>query len=285
MSVTTRAHPLEDSLGGFPIHTLSSGDNEVEVSAFGGQILSWTRLGVPVVFENRDRAVMDGKTPYRGGAPICFPHFGHGTLLPHGTTLTPQHGPARVTIWDSAVRDRDSTVVLITRQPSAEEYGPTEFSLELTYALSDRLRIRADIRNVGQREAPFQFAVHTYWSTADPSTAVVRGLGNRYLDNLLGITEQTENDSEAPHQPPIDRVYLDAQDRQELATEAYDLVISTKGCSGAVLWNPGRDHTIQDLGSPDFVCLETGLFVPGKSLTPGEEHRIEIAFAVEVRGV
>ncbi|HWD38574.1 MAG TPA: hypothetical protein VG944_06975 [Fimbriimonas sp.] len=275
MNVATHNHPA-----GFPIYTLTSGDEVAVISSFGAQLISWTKGGVPIVFENCDRAVFDGKTAYRGGAPICFPQFGMGTLLPHGTTQLPQHGHARTTVWCSEVRD--SGVLFSVQQPCASDYGPTEFSCDLTYALSDGLRIEATVQNVGEKEAPFQLAVHTYWATQKPAGATITGLGNRYLDNLLGLTEQREDDSSLPHPTPFDRVYLDAQDRQVLATDEYRLEVSTEGCSGAVLWNPGPNHTLKDLGSPDFVCLESGLIVPSKTLKPGEEHLIEITYRAQV---
>ena len=276
MSVTSRTDP-----SGFQIFTLNAGDDEVVVSAFGGQILSWTKGGTPCVFDNRERAIDDGKTPYRGGAPICFPFFGKGSLLPLGTTLSGQHGEARTTLWESKVLESHNAVVLTTRQPSADGYGPTEFSCELVYTLADDLNIRATIRNVGGNASPFQFAVHTYWATSEPSSATVKGIGNRYLDNLLGLTEQREADSSARHPTPFDRVYLDADDCQELRLEHHKIDISTSGCSGAVLWNPGKDHTMKDLGSPDFICLESGLITPSKTLAPSQAHVIQISYKAQ----
>jgi len=273
MIVISRFHPA-----GFPTFTLSAGDDEVLISAFGGQILSWTHRGVPCIFENREHSIDDGKTPYRGGAPICFSFFGKGSLLPDGTTLSGQHGLARTTIWESEVLETQNAVVLKTRQPSPDGYGPTEFTCELIYTLGEELHIQATIRNVGENESPYQFAVHTYWATDDPSAALVRGLGNRYLDNLLGLTEQCEDDSSKSHPAPYDRVYLDAENRQELILQHHRIEVTTRNCSGAVLWNPGANHTMKDLGSPDFVCMESGVITPSKSLLPGQEDVIEIAY-------
>ena len=275
MKIVTRMHEAD-----FPIYTLTSGDDEIVISAFGAQILSWTKAGVPIVFENRERAVIDGKTPYRGGAPICFPHFGQGTLLPLGTTLAPQHGRARTTVWDATTA---GDLVLTTVQPADQGYGPTEFSCELRYSLSDAVRIQATVHNDGACEAPFQFAIHTYWATQEPSKATVTALGCRYLDNLLGLTEQSEPDSSLPHQTPVDRVYLDAEAKQELLTEHYRVEVETQGCSGAVLWNPGANHHIEDLGSPDFICLESGVIMPGRPLAPGEAHQIHVKYGATIR--
>ena len=273
MSVTTGIDAVGD-----PTFLLKHGDEEVLITSFGAQIITWSRGGIPCIFGNGNRAIVDGKTPYRGGAPICFSFFGKGSLLPHGTTLDGQHGEARITVWDAKVLESEKAVVLTTHQASAEGYGPTVFSCELIYKLGEDFNIQATIRNVGENESPFQFAVHTYWATNDPSSATVKGIGNRYLDNLMGLTEQTEADSSLPHPIPFDRVYLDSEDDSELSVEHHTIEIKTRGCFGAVLWNPGTNHTIKDLGSPDFICLESGVISPSVSLSPGQEHVIEISY-------
>jgi D-hexose-6-phosphate mutarotase len=277
MSVTSQIHSA-----GHPTFTLTHGDQEVVVSAFGGQINSWTKAGKPCIFGNADRVIVDGKTAYRGGAPVCFPFFGKGTLLPLGTTQSSAHGKARVSIWDVQVLESKNAVVLTNSQPSAEGYGPTEFTCEIGYTLGEQLTIRATITNVGENESPFQIAFHTYWATDEPSNATVKGLGNRYLDNLLGLTEQQEPDSSLPHPIPFDRIYLDDEPRQVLNLGHVEIDIVTKGCSGSVLWNPGKDHTIKDLGSPDFVCLESGLITPCKTLAQAEEHVVEISYSARL---
>jgi glucose-6-phosphate 1-epimerase len=233
---------------------------------------------VPIIFQNRDRAIFDGKMAYRGGAPICFPYFSKGNLLPLGTTLDPQHGHARTSVWESKIGELENSVMLTTRQPTGAGYGPTEFSCGLVYTLGEDLKIEGTIANVGDTEAPFQIAVHAYWATAEPSKAIVKGLGNRYLDNLLNYSKQPEADSGEPHLAPFDRVYPDAAASLELVTETYEVGISTDGCSGAVLWNPGKDHTLKDLGSPDFICVESGVIEPGLNLRPGEYVSFEIIY-------
>jgi glucose-6-phosphate 1-epimerase len=274
MHVEKSVHPT-----GHAIYTLTSGEHEVVVSGFGAQILSWKKSGVPIIFENRGHAIVDGKTAYRGGAPICFPYFAKGSLLPLGTTLAPMHGHARTTIWEEV---GDNPLLLRTVQPTPEGYGPTTFSCSLQYSLEDELVIMATIQNLGDAAAPFQLAVHTYWATTEPTKATATGLGNRYLDNLLGLTEHLDPDSSLAHPAPVDRVYLDAEPGHLLTTENYKLQISTEGGSGAVIWNPGLEHGLKDLGSPDFICLESGQIAPSRTLAPGEQHRIEIIYRATV---
>jgi glucose-6-phosphate 1-epimerase len=273
MQVERTLHP-----SGVPLLTVRAGENAFELSPFGAQLLSWTKGGVPILFANREAAIVDGRTAYRGGAPICFPYFGKGLLLPNGTLVEPQHGRARTSLWDLEVRESDETLVFRTEQPSADGYGPTAFRCELAYRFADDVDIRATITNAGGQAAPFQFVVHSYWATPTPADAAVTGLGPRYLDNLAGYAERVDEAPDRPHLPPFDRVYPDAADRLEVATDATRVAIATSGCSGAVLWNPGGNHGIKDLHSPDFVCVESGLITPAPVLAPGETRTLEIAY-------
>lgn len=277
MNVSARSHSA-----GFPIYTVRSEENAFELSAFGGQLLSWTKSGVPILFANRDHAVLDGRTAYRGGSPICFPYFGRGPLLPSATPLNPQHGRARTTVWTSEIREDESAVVLRTEQPSPEGYGPTKFLCEIAYVFAEGIRIEIRVANVGESEAPFQLAVHSYWACEEPPKAIVRGLGERYLDNLGGLAESQDPTPDASHTPPFDRIYPDAADHLELIAERYRVSISTQGGAGTVLWNPGPNHGIADLGSPNFICVESGVVTPSKVLRPGEEHRIQLGYRAQL---
>ncbi|MGV3616455.1 MAG: hypothetical protein ACO1SV_14085 [Fimbriimonas sp.] len=271
MNVQLSTHP-----SGVSLYTVRSGESEFEISAFGGQLLSWTKGGVPILFANRDHAIQDGKTPYRGGAPICFPYFSKGLLLPEGRLVEPQHGRARVTTW--GVED----LVFRTEQPAAEGYGPATFRCELAYVFEEDLRIEAKISNIGPHAAPFQFVVHSYWASRDPAKVTVEGLGAAYLDNRDGLAARTDDEPSRPHTPPFDRVYPGSADRMTVTTEAYRLAIATQGAAGAVLWNPGLDHGIADLGVPDFVCVESGIVTPSRNLAPGEEARVQIAYRADL---
>lgn len=274
MNVSVRTHSA-----GYPIYTVQDGEHEFELSAFGGQLIDWRRGGTPVLLANRDHAIVDGKTAYRGGAPICFPYFGKGSFLPSSTPITPQHGRARTSVWSSEVRD--DAVVFRTEQPAPDRFGPTAFACELEYVFNDGVRIEATVKNVGEHDSPFQLAIHSYWATSSPSSVKISGLGERYLDNLNAFAETFDPAPDAPHTPAFDRVYPDAADQMEFVTEAYHLSVSTEGCTGAVLWNPGSDHGIADLGAPDFVCLESGVVTPSMVLVAGAEHRLVVAYKLK----
>lgn len=273
MQIETHLHPA-----GFALYTVRAGDNEFHLSAFGGQLLDWQKNGVSILFANEEHAIHDGQTPYRGGTPICFPYFSRGALLPSETVLDPQHGLARNSVWDVEVQD--DALVFRTEQPTPEGFGPTQFRAEIVYRFADDLDIQATITNIGENEAPVQFVVHSYWATDRPADARVTGLGTRYLDNLAGLAETQDSAPDAPHTPPFDRVYPDSADHLELITEAYHLEIATTGNAATVFWNPGENHPIKDLGTPNFICVESGIVTPSRHLKPSETTTLGIQYRI-----
>lgn len=276
MQVSVRQHEA-----GFEIMTVSAGPNVFELSTYGGQLLSWTQGDIAIMFANREHAILDGVAAYRGGAPVCFPYFSKGTLMPGNPTLLPQHGRARNSIWSAEIDETLDTVRLSTVQPTAEGFGPTSFACTLAYRFGDDLEITAEVTNVGSHAAPFQLAIHSYWATEAPDDARVDGLGEAFLDNLQGYATATDPADNAPHTPPFDRVYPDAAAHLRLETERYILRVETENCPGAVLWNPGPNHPIADLGKPDFICLESGMIYPARELAPEETTRLRIRYQIQ----
>lgn len=277
MKVEVFTHP-----SGIAIYTVRTAGGEFELSSFGGQLLSWTKLDVPILFANREAAIVDGKTAYRGGAPICFPYFSKGLLLPDKTLIEPQHGRARNSVWEVEIDEEAQTLLFRTQQPSGDGYGPTTFRCEIAYVFKDDLEIHAQITNLGEHPAPFQFVVHSYWATKQPAQAEVAGLGPRFLDNLEALAERMDPHPDQAHPQPFDRVYPDSADHLEVATESYRLSIVTEGGAGTVLWNPGENHPIKDLKAPDFICVESGIITPAPILEPGQETRMRISYRAEV---
>lgn len=277
MKVEVSTHP-----SGIAIYSVHTDSGDFELSSFGGQLLSWTKQDTPILFANREAAILDGKTAYRGGAPICFPYFSKGLLLPNKALIEPQHGRARNTVWEVELDEEAQTLLFRTEQPSGDGYGPTTLRCEIAYVFANDLDVQAKIINLGEEPSPFQFVVHSYWATKHPAQAEVAGLGDRYLDNLEGLAERIDPHSTQPHPQPFDRVYPDSEDRLTVTTESYRLEIATEGGAGTVLWNPGEDHPIKDLKSPDFVCVESGIVTPAPLLAPGQEAQMRIRYRAEV---
>ena len=246
------------------------------VSPFGGQLIDWEKSGTPILFANQSNAITDGKTAYRGGAPIIFPYFGKGLLLPQKTPIDPQHGVARKTVWQREDSLQENQISFFTEQPSPATYPTTRFRLQITYTFTDDVAISSTITNIGDNACPIQFAVHSYWDTADLSKTSVQGLGNSYLDNLQNLSlirepADLELGSETHFSSPFDRVYIEPAALISVATPRYNLTIQTKGCNSAVVWNPGDypGHGLKDLQIPHFICVESGIVSPAVVIEPG----------------
>ena len=72
-----------------------------EIRYFGATIIDWTVSGTQKIFLSK-AATLGGPKAIRGGIPLVFPHFGKVATSP-----LPQHGFARVSVWDFETIDTD----------------------------------------------------------------------------------------------------------------------------------------------------------------------------------
>jgi glucose-6-phosphate 1-epimerase len=278
----------DKTLNNLHVTEIKSGESIFRLSNFGGQLIAWEKSGVPILFENKEGAIKDGVAAYRGGAPIIFPYFGKGLLLPDKKAIEPQHGAARRSIWERQQELENDRISLSTEQPSAGGYPTTVFKLEVTYAFSgDGIDISSKITNIGGRACPFQFAVHSYWQTANLNETSFSGLGNRYFDNLkdLALVEEASQAAQRGRifTSPVDRIYLDSLPEQKLSTPEYLLSIKSSGMNSTVIWNPGENHGLKDLKAVNFLCVEAGIIYPAPALAPGEASLQTIRYKVELK--
>lgn len=256
-------------------------DNIFRVTPFGGQLIAWEKQGTPVLFENQTAALCDGKTAYRGGAPICAPYFGKGLLLPKQIALEPQHGNARKSIWEIETSPQQKSITCTTIQDGPTTYGDSKLLITACYDFSTNhdLMITCTIKNLGTSSIPVQYVLHSYWQSNDPASAVITGLGSDYRDNLENLLPKHHQDP-APqsYTPPFDRIYTNPSHQLTLSTESYHLTITTSQTTGAVLWNPGSAHGLKDLKEPTFVCIESGIIDPAPNLNPDEAYSFTVSY-------
>jgi glucose-6-phosphate 1-epimerase len=269
---------MRDALSVLSVHY---GDNMFRVTPFGGQLIAWEKQGVPILFENTEAACCDGKTAYRGGAPICAPYFGKGLLLPKQTALEPQHGNARKSTWQIETSPQQKTITCTTIQDVPAIYGEQKLLIKAQYDFSTNhdLMITCTIKNLGTSTIPVQYVLHSYWYCKDPASTVITGLGSNYHDNLDNLSpKQHQAPLPQQHTPPFDRIYTNPSQQLTLTTEQYHLTITTSQTNGAVLWNPGTAHGLKDLKDPTFVCVESGIIAPAPNLNPDEEYTFTVSY-------
>lgn len=143
---------------------------------------------------------------------------------------------------------------------------PCELSLTISLAPNGSLSINTKVRNNGDKDLEFTYALHTYFAVPSISEAKVIGLkGVKYLDSLQGRIECTEEEKEVVFPSEVDRIYLNTPDTLKiLASAARTFTIKKSGLPDAVVWNPwiNKSKAMGDFGDEEYkemVCVEAGL--------------------------
>lgn len=278
MKSIAQMNGIED-YGQLQAYEIKTGPNRAIFSRFGGQLISWEHDGIPILFEN-EHADLSTKTPYRGGAPICFAAFGDGKFI-DGQSHSPSHGEARTTIWNIANSVLSGNKASINFECISKSITGIPLGLNICYTiLNNTLEIDFTVKNVGLSPSPFQLAFHSYFF-GDPSKASVDGIGEQYIDandgfskksGVLGLESSTL----------VNRIYTSPKPIIDLTMERYFLSITNTNFSEIVVWNPGPEHTFKDLGEPYFLCVESGRILNPPILEPEEEWKGKVTYKVSI---
>jgi glucose-6-phosphate 1-epimerase len=254
------------------------------VSLQGGQLLSWIPADSVERLYLSPRAVFDGRTPIRGGVPVCFPQFaGLGEL--------PKHGFLRTANWTVATRRSADDYALVTLATSDSDVTrslwPHRFGIELTVMLEgDRLDLELLVSNPGPTPFTFTAALHTYLKVTDIQRCTLEGLlGLDYRDAAAGDRIETERQRVLAIEAETDRVYRRAAQPLYLRDPSGRLAIGQQGFTDVVVWNPGPDKaaTLADLpagGWREFLCVEAAAADSPVILAPGDEWAGRQALAI-----
>lgn len=271
--------------------SLPAGD-EVSVALHGAHVLSWKTA------EGRERlylspqALLDGKSPIRGGVPVCFPQFNQRVL---GGRALPKHGFARVLPW--AVRGQSGTAQLAQLRLALQDDAvtraqwPHAFEALLDITLTPQaLRIEFSVTNTDAVAWPFALALHSYLRVDDITQASLDGLGGQpYWDAVTHLHEPGHRQVQGPQAlrfaAETDRVYaaspapltlsqqaLPADDR---ALEPMMRISQSRGFSETVVWNPGAVLSASLADMPDdgfrhMLCVEAATIDTPVQLPPGQ---------------
>ena len=137
------------------------GGDSCTLALHGAHVLSWmTADGVERLYLSPE-ARFDGRSPIRGGVPVCWPQFNQRGSLP-------KHGFARNLPWTAEAQpdNRRDTVVLALRDDAATRaHWPHAFRARLAVTLAPHaLRIELSIDNMGSDPWPGWIA--WAWSTS-----------------------------------------------------------------------------------------------------------------------
>lgn len=267
----------KNNYGELGAYELNAGKHRSIITRFGGQLIAWEYDGVPILFEN-ERADKSGKTPYRGGAPLCFTYFGDGKFI-DGQKHTPSHGEARTTLWSIPTIEKLEDAHTISIDTSVNSITGIPLEIRVTYSFKDNcLEVTFGIENTGLYPSPFQLAFHSYFQ-GDPSAAKVSGIGEKYLDandefksklGGLGLESSTQ----------VNRIYSSPNPEINLKMDNFTLNILNSGFPEVVVWNPGKNHTFKDLGDPNFLCVESGLILNPVTLNPHTKWSGRIVYSL-----
>lgn len=273
---------FREGLGGFPVLTVTNSHGTLELTPYGGHVLSYIPVGqAPVLFVSRNATYAAGK-PIRGGIPVCWPWFGSHADDP----AMPAHGFARLLFWnvDAVNPSADGTEVRLSLRDDerTRKYWPHAFDLTLRVALGSQLVVELTTRNVGAEPYVLTQALHTYFAVEDIGRVAVAGLESvPYLDSL------TESNV-APEGEPIvvraevDRVYGDTT-ADCLIRDAglkREIRVEKRGSHSTVVWNPWieKSQRMLDFGDDEFhemLCIEaTNIEDDSVTLQPGSAHTL-----------
>ncbi|KAG1656955.1 hypothetical protein FOA52_004341 [Chlamydomonas sp. UWO 241] len=250
----------------------------VEVCRHGGHVVSWrNRRGEDLIFTS-SKAIFQAPKAIRGGVPVCFPQFGMMGPMPT------QHGFARNVSWELAgVDEGGSRATLVLRYDGTSQPAyPHPFELRTVVSVGDEgegaLRQQLHVINTGTSPMRFTAALHTYYQVASIAGVSVAGLsGTRFLDNLQGQAEATDESPEVAFSSELDRVYVGAPHVITITDAAARHVFEITKCGfpDAVVWNPWVEKAaaMADFGDEEYkvmLCIEPAVAGSGAvELAPG----------------
>lgn len=245
----------------------------------GAHVTSWVPTGSSEVLFLSSAAVLDSDAAIRGGVPICFPWFGPGRT----GAMTPAHGFARRSTWVLSHVDEMPDRVLLTFELDARDIASDDFTapFNAVYRISvgPTLDLDLTVTNTGTETFSFEEALHAYLTVGDVEQVRIEGLGgSSYLDKVAGGAERRQV-GDVEFTGETDRIYR-SRAQVTVVDPVLDrrIIVTRRGSSDVVVWNPGRDkgQALSDLGDGEwrgFVCVEgANVLDAAVTLEPGQLH-------------
>jgi glucose-6-phosphate 1-epimerase len=233
----------------------------VEISPYGGQVLTWTvkeeaRLFLSLLASHRTGDAI------RGGIPVIFPQFADFGELP-------KHGFARTRPWSLLACERtpDSALArLRMTETNTLALWPHQFELDLVVTLkSDALSVALAVSNTGDSAFDFTAALHTYLAVSDIDHIEIHGLsGQAYSDTTAGGVKRRDHEPHLKISGEVDRIYHEVMTPVWVRDGSRETRLCAAGFTDVVVWNPGpqRAAALTDLepeGYRRMVCVEAAV--------------------------
>lgn len=256
------------------------------VALQGAHLLSWKPAGEEeVLWLSNNTPFQHGKA-LRGGVPICWPWFG-----PAEQEGLPAHGFARNLPWTLSAHNEDANGVSLTFELQSNDetrkLWPHDFTLYARYKLGKTCEMELEAH--GEFEATS--ALHTYFNVGDIADVKVSGLGNEYIDKVLGGEKGALTDGVQTFPDRTDRLYLAAEDCSVIHDASLKRTIDVvhHHQSNVVGWNPGPALSISMGDMPDdgyktFVCVETACVTTSQKATADKPARLAATLRVAKKG-
>ncbi len=234
----------------------------------------------------------DGKSPVRGGIPICWPWFGKHPL----DSALPAHGFVRNRVWvlDQVLELDSGETELVFNLDSTDEtlaMWPYQFHLQLKVNVGRELVVSLTTVNLNHSPVEITEAFHSYFKVADARDLLIGGLENTlHLDKLTDVEDEQQAESIILN-PPMDSVYLNHIADVKIKDEGNQrtLVVKKTQAKSCVIWNPGVEivkgfEDIPNNSWPKFVCVEAGNVLDNRvTIASGEKHIMTMVLSSETR--
>lgn len=268
------------------------------LSLFGGHVLSYINKK-----DNKERlwlskkAIFDGKSPIRGGIPICWPWFSNH----HQIASYPSHGFVRTQVFtvlsiEEIASGNEISCTQLTLAPSIlDQFGFTNVQMKLIINVSNTLSIDMISINNSEEEVFISQALHSYFKVDDIRQTLLKGITSDYDDKL---TQAFGNEAPPRYifESEVDRIHHHQSDemsqpqRIEIVSTNSDLQtaslsaikIKQSGHDSTVVWNPWIDKSrsmkdMEDDGFLSMLCIEAANTRNAKAplkLVPNEIHTL-----------
>uniref|UniRef100_A0A0G4HQ54 Glucose-6-phosphate 1-epimerase n=1 Tax=Chromera velia CCMP2878 TaxID=1169474 RepID=A0A0G4HQ54_9ALVE len=275
--------------GGVPTVLLRSEDSECTVALGGATALSWKVKGKEQFYVVPEPKFVAGKTPFRGGVPICWPAF--ATKNPKAGKHGFVQQSARWKLVDRKAEPSSTQATMEMRMRCEEALGEGSYSeangadlgpseslvvLRSVVTLSPRtFHQELQVLNGSKLVLPFSGCLHTYFllDSAEGEGFDVVALPNwtRYREPIMSESPGLVDNKEGSGAPPlrvtgekeIERLYSGVPFEAPIRIGKHLEFTRSSTFPDVVVWNigdsPNRPGDMPAGDVPKYVCVEPGV--------------------------